>query len=125
MGNIRNNMKSIFKLSKSLLPRISETEMIALRSGTVSLDRNIMADTVNKFSFKSLKNNYDNNYLNKEVKMLIDSCDGPVFENGIVNKNLLETIKSTKAFSFIIGKEHGGLDLNVETQSRILVKLAS
>lgn len=31
----------IFNLSKKLLPRISETEMIALKSGTVSVDRMI------------------------------------------------------------------------------------
>ena len=99
--------------------------MIALKSGTVSLDRNIMADTVSKFKFNELKNDFDDKYLNKETKMLINSCNGPVFENGELNKQLLKTIKHTKAFSFIIDKKYGGLDLNVETQSRILVKLAS
>ena len=118
-------MNSVFNLTKRLLPRISETEMIALKSGTVSLDRNIMADTVNKFKFNELKNSFDNEYLDKETKMLINSCNGPVFENGKLNKQLLKTIKYTKAFSFIIDKKYGGLDLNVETQSRILVKLAS
>ena len=34
-------MKKIFSLTKNLLPKISETEMIALKSGTVSVDRMI------------------------------------------------------------------------------------
>ena len=33
-------MNHVFNVAKKLLPKISETEMIALRSGTVSLDRN-------------------------------------------------------------------------------------
>ena len=47
-------MIRIFNVAKKLLPKISETEMIALRSGTVSFDRNVMANTVNNFDFKSL-----------------------------------------------------------------------
>ena len=39
-------MNRIFNVSKKLLPRISETEMIALRSGTVSIDRNIMENSI-------------------------------------------------------------------------------
>ena len=38
---------------------------------------------------------------------------------------LLDAIKETKAFSYIIDDKYGGNKLNVETQSRILVKLAS
>ena len=33
--------KRIFKTVKNLIPKISETELIALRSGTTSLDRDI------------------------------------------------------------------------------------
>ena len=32
----------IFRLAKKILPKISQTEMIALKSGTVSIDRHIM-----------------------------------------------------------------------------------
>ena len=119
-------MNSLFKVAKRLLPRISDTEMIALRSGTVSIDRNIMENSVkNKFDFTKLSNNFNFNYLNHETNMLVDSCEGNVFENGNVNNELLETIKKTKAFSYIIDEKYGGYHFDVETQSRILVKLAS
>ena len=44
-------MKYLFNLAKNLLPKISETELIALRSGTTSLDRDIMSGIVNKNLF--------------------------------------------------------------------------
>ena len=63
-------MNSLFNTARKLLPRISETEMIALRSGTVSLDRNIMANTVNKFKFRNLDNQVNRNYFDKNVPLL-------------------------------------------------------
>ena len=119
-------MKAIFNLSKKLLPKISETEMIALRSGTVSLDRNIMADTVKSFDFKNLKNELDTDYFENQVPKLYRAAGTePVFKDGKFNQNLRNELINTKAFSYIIEKEFGGLMHSVETQSRILVKLAS
>ena len=45
-------MNRVFSVAKRLLPKISETEMIALRSGTVSLDRNIMANNMHETNKK-------------------------------------------------------------------------
>ena len=119
-------MIRIFNVAKKLLPKISETEMIALRSGTVSFDRNVMANTVNNFDFKSLKNEFDTEYFNNEVPKLYNaSGTEPVFKEGKFNEKLREMIKETKAFSYIIDPKYGGKKLSVETQSRILVKLAS
>ena len=36
----------LFKFAKRLVPRISSTEMIALRSGTASIDRSILEGKV-------------------------------------------------------------------------------
>ena len=92
-------MKRVFNLAKKLLPRISDTEMIALRSGTVSFDRNVMANTVDKFNFKSLKNEFDTDYFYNEVPKLYKTAGTePVFKDGIFNEKLREMIKETKAF---------------------------
>ena len=56
-------MRRIFNLSKKLLPKISDTEMIALQSGTISLDRDIMSGILNKEILRSLNNDCDNMYL--------------------------------------------------------------
>jgi hypothetical protein len=58
----------IFSKVKSLIPKISETEMIALRSGSVSLDREIFNGRVNlpqKFIFK---NKFDDNIVDNLLK---------------------------------------------------------
>ena len=119
-------MNRIFNVSKKLLPRISETEMIALRSGTVSIDRNIMENSISLFNFNKLKNTYNKDYINNDLPKIYKSIENSkVYENGIFNNDLYQEIKNTKAFSFIIDNKYNGHNFNVESQSRNLVKLAS
>ena len=119
-------MNSIFNIAKRLLPKISETEMIALRSGTVSFDRNVMANTVKNFKFNELKNIRNNSYIDNEAVKLCDSAGtDAVFKDGKFNSDLRQELINSKAFSYIIDEKYGGLKHSVETQSRILVKLAS
>ena len=119
-------MKIFFNFSKKLLPRISSTELIALRSGTVSIDKNIIENTVDKFNFKDLKTEIDENSCNSQVNNLIKNVSSqPVFRNGKMDSNLMDNIKKTKAFSYIIEKKYGGHEFNVNTQSKILTKLTS
>ena len=44
--------KQLFKRVQQLIPRISNTEMIALQSGTTSIDRQIFEGHVPPFSFE-------------------------------------------------------------------------
>ena len=119
-------MKIFFNFSKKLLPKISNTELIALRSGTVSIDKNIIENTVNKFNFKNLKTQIDENSFNSQVNNLIKNVSSQtVFTNGKMDSNLMDNIKKTKAFSYIIEKKYGGHEFNVNTQSKILTKLTS
>ena len=100
--------------------------MIALVSGTVSIDRNIMKNTVRSFDFSKLHNNIDNNFIQNQVPKIYQNINSnEVFKNGILHPNFEENIRNTKAFSFIIDKKYGGLQMNVESQSRALVKLTS
>ena len=118
-------MKRIFNLAKNLLPKISETESIALRSGTTSLDRDIISGVVNTKLFKRLKNVTDNNYLDINVNDICKTLQNEVVYDGTLNKKIIDKLNQHKAFSYIIPKEYEGLNLSVETQSRVLVKLAS
>lgn len=118
-------MLKIFKIAKNLLPKISETEMIALKSGTVSLDRHIFSNTVNNFNFDTLKNYRNDNIITSQVNGLISNVsEEPVFQKEM-HKGLIQNIKDTKAFSYIIDKKYDGLNLNIETQSNILTILTS
>ena len=47
--------REIFKTVKKIIPKISNTELIALRSGTTSLDREIFNGKVNIDAIKPFK----------------------------------------------------------------------
>ncbi len=96
--------------------------MIALRSGTVSIARNIMENSVkNKFDFNKLNKKRtinEENYITNQTQTLINSCKSSVFVDGYKNNEILEAIKETKAFSFIIDKKYDGNKFSVDTQSK-------
>ena len=59
-------MSKFFNLAQKLLPRISKTELIALRSGTVSVDREIMSGKVIMNNLLQLENK-KTSYLDNEL----------------------------------------------------------
>ena len=114
----------IFRFAKKILPRISETEMIALKSGTVSLDGKIMHGKLDEKFHQEFKNE-DHQYLKYVDEICKKTQFDKVYPNGKLNTNVMDILKQYKCFSYIIDKKYGGLDLPVEVQSRALVKLAS
>ena len=114
----------IFRTAKNLLPRISPTEMIALRSGTVSLDRDIMSGFVDQKKFTKLHNK-EHPYTYKETDYICQELQNERVFDTEINKKVLTVLNKYKAFSYIIKKQYNGLELPVETQSNILVKLTS
>jgi len=105
--------------------------MIALQSGTVSLDRSIMANRIHEFDFKKLSQKLSQNHQEDIVEMQTAKLcasirdNEVVFKDGVLNQKVVEALKETRATSYIIQEKYGGLHLDVETQSRILVKLTS
>ena len=114
--------KSIFSIVKRLIPRISETELIALRSGTTSLDRQIFNGSVNtQINFKSHELKFDNNKIDELLKKYKDDIVYP-------NDNDDEIVKylgKNKFFSFIIDEKYEGTNLSVKELSSILTKITS
>ena len=113
----------MFSLAKRILPKISNTEMIALKSGTVSIDRFIMEGYVPKNFMDKLSNKCD-----KYLETIDDICHKTQNEtvfNGTLNTEVMDILSKNKCFSYIIDEKYGGLNLSVESQSRALVKFAS
>ena len=91
----------IFNRVKKIIPRISDTELIALRSGTTSLDREIYNGTVNLQNIP--------NFTEKEEKLTslmpgVNSLlsiygEDPVYPNPKVDEILCDISKS-KLFSY-------------------------
>ena len=114
--------RGLFNFVKRKIPRISETELIALRSGSTSLDRSILEGnvilppkpnvTVDKFS-------------NNEVESLLKNFDNTcVYPNNNKNK-WVEHLATKKYFSFLIDEKYGGIKLSTNELSNLLTKIAS
>jgi len=117
--------KRIFNIVKSIIPKISETEIIALKSGGVSIDRELFNGKIdyNKLYNPFLKISED--HMKKETNDLLNAVGT---ENIYPNKNIHKLMKQLgeKGFlSMIIDKEYNGNRLPISSQSMILSKISS
>ena len=127
--------RQIFNFIKNKIPKISSTELIALRSGTTSIDRSIL---LGRLEFPKKLVNTDssvNDILNDEyvndssvnhkVQILVKSYDGSqIYPNDNQNK-WIQYLAKNKFFSFIIDKKYGGNKLTVNELSNVLTKITS
>ena len=114
----------IFNQSKKLIPKISETELIALRSGGTSIDRDIFSGEVDVTKIKK----------NQTVDTLVEKgIDNLVSKWGHIQKPypgeyirpILKEIGDNKLFSLIIDREYGGRKISVTQLSDVLTRLSA
>ncbi|WP_154806474.1 acyl-CoA dehydrogenase [Sulfurovum lithotrophicum] len=116
--------------SKGLLPKISETEKIALRAGDVWVEGELFSG---KPDFKKI---FDNPYpkLSREEQDFIDNevnevcsmtSDWEVFESRELPEAVWRYLKEKRFFGMIIPKEYGGLGFSAYGHSCVIEKLAS
>lgn len=119
-------MNILFSKVKKILPKISATELVALRAGGASLDTNIMLNSVHKFPFPLKNIKIDHDYIDNTTKKLFQNVGTErVFQNGQLQSKLLPVVHETSAFGMNVKKEFQGKELNISSQSNLLVKLAS
>ena len=121
--------KKLLSVSKKLVPRISETESVALNSGTTSVEKYFFKGTIPK---NYIKNNYPypkispNSIINTDVNLLCNSVDDyKIYQSKEIDDSLLNIIKDKKLFGMIIPKKYGGLELNHHEQSQIVQKIST
>ena len=112
----------IFDTVKKIIPRVSETELIALRSGTTSIDRDIFKGKVN-YPNLVLK---ENKFSDKKVLELFEKYGEyqKVYPNAPYEE-IFDYIGKNKFLGFIIDEKYGGIQLSVKELSSILTKIAS
>ena len=112
---------TLFNFVKSKIPKISSTELIALRSGNTSLDRSIL---MGKLEFPK-KACYVNKFPEKKLNELLSNYDGTrIYPNN--NSNYwIDYLAKNKYFSFLIDETYGGIKLSVNEMSNMLTKIAS
>ena len=121
--------KYLFRRVKSIIPKISDTEIIALKSGGVSIDREIFKG---KIDYKKL---YDSSTLKKlthEERTFISSTDKllelfgqeKLYPSEKINDNL-KYLGNNGYLSMIIDRKYNGNRISVAAQSKILSKISS
>ena len=121
--------KYLFRHVKSIIPKISDTEIIALKSGGVSIDREIFKG---KIDYKKL---YDSSSLKKfteDEKTFISSTDKlldlfgqeKMYPNEKIHDHL-KYLGKNGYLSMIIDKKYNGNRISVSAQSKILSKISS
>ena len=114
--------KYLFKKIKQIIPKISDTEMIALRSGTTSIDRAIFSGDV---KYPKMVIN-DNKFEDKKILDLLKyfGSNQHIYPNGNYKK-IFDYIGKNKFLSFIIPEKYGGTQLSVNELSSVLTKISS
>ena len=115
--------KGIFKLVKKIIPKISNTELIALRSGTTSLDRDIFKGNVVLDKFKPIQNY--NKFPEVEIDNLYKNCNEDFIYPSHKSDYIMNYLGKNKFWSYIIHEKYGGTNLSVNELSSVLTKITS
>ena len=119
--------RSLFKQIKKIIPKISETEIIALKSGGTSIDKYIFQGKMNypELFAPIPKQERTNSTIDKNIEDLLNLTGS----NVVYPKNNIKEVMSElgkKGFlSMIIDPKYGGNRLPIESQSYILSKISS
>ena len=120
-------MQRLFNYTKKLIPKISNTELIALRSGTTSIDREIFNGFVSLPSNShKVFNEKEDNFYNSTVENILKKYGSKiVYDYQRPSLAIMNHLGKKKFFSFIIDEKYSGLKFSTNAQSRILTKISS
>ena len=119
-----------YNLAKKMMPKMSETEKIALGAGTVGFDRDIFGGSP---SLKHLTDTYspklsveEQKFLDNEVEQLCKLLDDhEVTTNKDMSPEAWDFMRNKGFFAMKIPKEWGGLGFSTMAVSSVLAKLGS
>ena len=112
------------------VPKISDTEEIALRAGNTWIEKELFSGRPN---FKRISTEpypsltrEEKSFLNKQVEMLCEMTDDwKVYSNRDLPEKVWQYLKDEKFFGMIVPKKYGGLGFSALAHSTIIAKLAS
>ena len=117
---------SIFNRIKKIIPKISETEIIALKSGGTSIDRELFKGKINycKLFQPISKSNIPENMEKSINELLQKTGTHPIYPKNNIN-DIMNDLGKKGFLSMIIDEKYGGNRLPIEIQSQILSKISS
>src|SRR5690554_724997 len=123
--------RSFLAFYRKALPRLSETERVALEAGTVHWDAELFSGKPNFKRLHSMKKpeltSEEKAYIDGPVQQLCSMMDEHEFchVKGDMPKEVWDFITNEKFFAIIIPKEYGGLGFSALAHSYVLQKVAS
>ncbi len=121
---------SVIKFMKTFLPKISETERVALEAGVVWIEKDLFSGKPN-FS-KMLHEPYpqltaeEQKFINGPVEDLCSAIDEwKCWKEREIPPRAWEILRREKFFGMIIPKEYGGLGFSALAHSEVIMKIAS
>lgn len=118
----------IYNRIKPIIPKISQTEMIALKAGGVSIDRDIFSGVFNKEKLYIKENLKIDNDLIKQTDKVISSVNRLNKTSDydfIYHKQVMKILGENKFLGFIIDEKYGGNKKSVINQGIVLTRIAS
>lgn len=116
----------LFNFIKGIIPKISETEIIALKSGGVSIDREIFKGKVNYSKLYKPFLKQQNDEMNIETnEILNDVGTENIYPNKNIHTSIMKKLGNYGFLSMIIDKKYNGNRLSIASQSKILSKFSS
>jgi len=119
--------RRLFNQVKSIIPKISETELIALRSGGVGIDKEIFSGKVNVKKLLSLKSKLVSrpaNEVRDENELLLRIGQENLYPSQKWN-TVMKELGNKKYLSMIIADKYGGSHKSFTEQSAIISKFSS
>jgi acyl-CoA dehydrogenase len=114
-----------FSSVKKIIPKISETEIIALKSGGVSIDREIFTGKVDyKNLYKSVQKTFQPQMLRETNELLRKIGPDSIYPDDNIH-DVMDELGKSGLLSMIIDKKYGGNRLTIADQSKILTRMAS
>jgi acyl-CoA dehydrogenase len=116
----------LFHFIKGIIPKISETEIIALKSGGVSIDREIFKGKVNYSKLYKPFLKQKNDEMDIETNEVLSSVGTEnIYPNKNIHPSIMKKLGNYGFLSMIIDKKYNGNRLSIATQSKILSKFSS
>jgi acyl-CoA dehydrogenase len=118
--------KYIFQRVKKIIPKISETEIIALKSGGTSIDRYIFEGKMNyKHLFSPIKRPTLSKKTEHDLQSLLKlTGEYNIYPSKNIN-NIMKEVGKRGFLSMIIEPKYGGNRMPIELQSQLLSKISS
>ena len=118
--------KRVFNHVKRIIPKISDTEIIALKSGGTSIDRYIFEGKMNyQKLFLPIKKPTLPKKIEDDLQSLLKiTGEDNIYPNKNIN-NVMKELGNRGFLSMIIDKKYGGNRIPIELQSQVLSKISS